>query len=290
MMRGRKSTTFLAGLPLALLAGGSALADAPAVDGHVELVGPQATAYVAVPITVPPAMRLSGIQVALSDGFAADRVLLCRDAAGTPDVEGGTTIDENVLGSAEAWADVSVTEGVGAVQGLVWVVFAAAPAAEFSGEGDPGIGYFAEAADEPALCGDGEDGWGQLAGIRLAVQPQFEPYGGYGQESKGASGTTVVAEDSPIRGPQFLGVRPNPARETATFEFIQAAEGVARVDIFDARGRRVRSLGGTVLPAGQHALTWDRRATNGASVARGTYYARLTAPGLSVDVRVLALP
>lgn len=166
--------------------------------------------------------------------------------------------------------------------GSSWVLLEAPPAAEPSAA-DRGVAYYAIAAEIPAMCGDGVKGWGRLTGLTLAVEPAFEAVGGL----MGKSGPPVAVEEA--RHPVFLGVWPNPTHNTTTFEFVQAVEGVGRVDIFDVRGRRVQTVGGQILPPGQHALTWNARAKHGSRVARGIYFARLTAPGLTASVRVLLL-
>jgi hypothetical protein len=54
------------------------------------------------------------------------------------------------------------------------------------------------------------------------------------------------------------------------------AAGTARVDLFDLQGRRRRTLAERELPAGPTLLPWDRRDAQGARVARGMYFARLS--------------
>ena len=51
-----------------------------------------------------------------------------------------------------------------------------------------------------------------------------------------------------------------------------AAAGRVRLDIFDVRGRRVRKLVDRDLPPGPHALGFDGRDDDGASLASGVYY------------------
>jgi hypothetical protein len=54
-------------------------------------------------------------------------------------------------------------------------------------------------------------------------------------------------------------------------EFHTPMAGVARVRVFDARGRRVASLLDGWEPAGAHEVTWDP----GGAAAPGVYVARL---------------
>jgi flagellar hook assembly protein FlgD len=49
----------------------------------------------------------------------------------------------------------------------------------------------------------------------------------------------------------------------------------ARLEIYDAAGRRVRNLVDDQREAGVHTVTWDGQADGGARVSPGVYYARL---------------
>jgi hypothetical protein len=63
----------------------------------------------------------------------------------------------------------------------------------------------------------------------------------------------------------------------------------ARLDIFDAQGRRVRSLADRVLPKGATVLLWDGRNADGAATRTGIYFARLTTPEGCRTVRLIRL-
>ncbi len=49
------------------------------------------------------------------------------------------------------------------------------------------------------------------------------------------------------------------------------------LDVFDVRGRRVRTLVDEDLGAGRHAVAWDGAARDGSRIGAGVYFARLTA-------------
>lgn len=67
---------------------------------------------------------------------------------------------------------------------------------------------------------------------------------------------------------------PNPARERARVRLALPAAGRADVAVFDAAGRRVRTLWSGALEAGVHALEWDLRDARGGRAAAGIYFAR----------------
>ena len=67
------------------------------------------------------------------------------------------------------------------------------------------------------------------------------------------------------------------------------AAGPARVAVYDARGRLVRTLReGTVQP-GRHTDRWDGRSDGGGPVAAGVYFLRIELEGFSDTRRVVRL-
>lgn len=93
----------------------------------------------------------------------------------------------------------------------------------------------------------------------------------------GADSPTDVAEGA---GATFRvePARPNPFTRVAQFRFGLQRPGAARLEVFDVRGRRVRTLLTPRLAAGAHALEWDGRDTRGQRVAPGVYFYRLRTP------------
>ncbi|MBE0567563.1 MAG: hypothetical protein IH621_16530 [Krumholzibacteria bacterium] len=70
---------------------------------------------------------------------------------------------------------------------------------------------------------------------------------------------------------------PNPFNPRTTIAFDLAAASAVRLEIFDVRGRLVRSLVDEVLPAGRHAAVWDGADGGGRPAASGLYFCRLRA-------------
>jgi hypothetical protein len=96
-----------------------------------------------------------------------------------------------------------------------------------------------------------------LGQITLAVGP---PPGG-----RGAPG---VALSAPV---------PNPSRGRARLTLELAAPGRVEVGVFDASGRRVRTLVSGRLEAGRHPIAWDGVDATGTSAPAGVYFVRATA-------------
>jgi hypothetical protein len=67
----------------------------------------------------------------------------------------------------------------------------------------------------------------------------------------------------------------NPFRNDTELSFVLAEAGPVKVDVFDLRGRRVRTLIDETRRAGVHRIGWSGRDSNGAEVASGVYLVRL---------------
>jgi hypothetical protein len=68
---------------------------------------------------------------------------------------------------------------------------------------------------------------------------------------------------------------PNPFNPTTTIEFALASEGPVELGVFDAAGRRVKTLAAGALGAGPHQLEWDGHDAGGRAVGSGVYFYRL---------------
>jgi len=71
---------------------------------------------------------------------------------------------------------------------------------------------------------------------------------------------------------------PNPFNPLTTIRFALPTAGRAHLGVFDSRGRLIKSLVRSELPAGQHAVTWNGRDALGRPVASGTYFYKLMTP------------
>jgi len=73
---------------------------------------------------------------------------------------------------------------------------------------------------------------------------------------------------------------PNPFNPSTTIQYSLPAREEVSLRIYDQRGRLVRTLASEVQDAGQRAIVWDGRASNGVSVASGVYFYQLKAGDL----------
>ncbi len=90
-----------------------------------------------------------------------------------------------------------------------------------------------------------------------------------------------------------LGLRRVPAAVAGapghTLALTLPADGHARLEMFDVRGRLVRVLIDESHPAGERLTTWDGRDDSGRAAPRGVYFVRLSTPFGERSVRLLHL-
>lgn len=103
--------------------------------------------------------------------------------------------------------------------------------------------------------------------------------------------TAVAPAPATIRGEVELGARPNPFNPKITVWFRSPVSTGARVEVYDVRGRRVRSLWqGRLEGDVRQSVSWDGRDHDRMHVASGTYYLRLiTDSGVSASRAVTLL-
>jgi len=109
----------------------------------------------------------------------------------------------------------------------------------------------------------------------------------YHAEFEGIAPIVVATGDLPMTT-VLHPASPNPFNPQTTLRFRIAVEGPVELAIHDAAGRRVATLVSGVMSAGEHAVLWSGRDTQGRRVASGVYYSRLVA-GNQTQVRSLAL-
>jgi hypothetical protein len=86
---------------------------------------------------------------------------------------------------------------------------------------------------------------------------------------------------------RLLGARPSPLLPGGALAFTLPRGGSARLELFDAGGRRVRTLGGSAFDAGEHRLVWDGADEGGRPCPGGVYLARLRGAGQERAAKVV---
>ena len=82
---------------------------------------------------------------------------------------------------------------------------------------------------------------------------------------------------------------PNPCNPSTVIRLDLVHTGRVKLEIFDARGSRVRRLLEGDLERNRHAVRWDGRDDSGRPAASGVYFYRLEAPDLTASRRMLLL-
>lgn len=111
-----------------------------------------------------------------------------------------------------------------------------------------------------------------------------------GNESLAAAPGSVTAVDGGP-GPAFALAPPSPSPFAGSTRLAFALPGAADValEVFDASGRRVRTLARGPFAAGPHELAWDGRGEDGAPLGAGLLFVRLRAGTHEAVRRVVAL-
>ncbi len=94
--------------------------------------------------------------------------------------------------------------------------------------------------------------------------------------------------DKSIAAPQAR-ISPNPFNPRTTVHLSLAQTQVVRVEVFDVRGRRMAELANRVFPAGEHAVTWNGRSSDGQPAPSGQYFFRIEVAGEIIMKEALML-
>jgi hypothetical protein len=115
---------------------------------------------------------------------------------------------------------------------------------------------------------------GHSVGVQVFAQG---PSGGSLQFQWSGYLAPAATSSVPTNNSQELGfsLSPNPARQVVTLRFELAHSADVNLGIYDAQGRRVRTVTSGQLGAGIHVKTWDGTTEAGASAPSGVYFARL---------------
>ncbi len=99
---------------------------------------------------------------------------------------------------------------------------------------------------------------------------------------------TPVAEEggSGLSHVSFAPPSPNPMSSSGSFRFAVPLRAAATLEVYDLRGRRVRTILREEIDTGERIVTWDGRDAEGREVAAGQYLARLRVcgPGMNEDM------
>jgi hypothetical protein len=82
-----------------------------------------------------------------------------------------------------------------------------------------------------------------------------------------------VATDDLVSSPiSKLQVYPNPFNPSTTIAFSSSKAQETKVELYNLKGQRVRTLYSGFLPTGSHKLVWDGKDSHGRGVGSGIYF------------------
>jgi len=147
--------------------------------------------------------------------------------------------------------------------------------------GGCGVGYYDTEGVHPCWITDDGENWATVSlECRLAVEVEIT-----GDKSAGAvllsefMGAEIVNEEavSSTISSNLLAVAPNPFNPLTEISYSLSSDGVVELRIYDAAGRKVRSLDQGFRSYGRHRVLWDGRNDSGMRLGSGVYFVKLTA-------------
>lgn len=103
----------------------------------------------------------------------------------------------------------------------------------------------------------------------------------YGAESNESSIVAVV----PVLEKNY----PNPFNPSTTISFSIPSDMSCKLDVYNIRGQKVKTLLNENMIAGRHLIVWDGVDDNGRSVSSGVYFYRLATPNRSQTYKMLMI-
>ena len=103
----------------------------------------------------------------------------------------------------------------------------------------------------------------------------------YFEETTGVSGDETACDPLLLRRNY-----PNPFSSTTTMLCELPEPGSVTVVVYDACGRRVRTIASGRRPAGMHEIVWDGKSDRGTNLAAGVYFCTATSGGRTATTRM----
>jgi len=113
---------------------------------------------------------------------------------------------------------------------------------------------------------------------------ESNPSNTFEAQALSASDENVVAIPTKLGGNY-----PNPFNPSTVIAFSLARKGHINIDIFNAKGQKVKNLTNAVLQAGKHNVIWNGDDATGRSVGSGVYFYRMTTEGYSSVQKMLLM-
>ncbi len=108
----------------------------------------------------------------------------------------------------------------------------------------------------------------------------------------------IVVEETPVSVEDELSVAlvtrlnknyPNPFNPVTSISFSLKETSEVKLEIFNVKGQKVKTLLNNDLSAGEHTIKWNGRNDNNSEVGSGVYFYRLTTPDFSASKKMMLL-
>jgi hypothetical protein len=96
-----------------------------------------------------------------------------------------------------------------------------------------------------------------------------------------------IESSTPAIASKITSIAPNPVGRETRISFTVASSGDVALDVFDTRGRFLRSLAGGRHPAGAYSVIWDATTGSGSAVSSGVYVVRLRVGAVTASCNVI---
>ncbi|MFO7895500.1 MAG: FG-GAP-like repeat-containing protein [Candidatus Cloacimonadales bacterium] len=101
--------------------------------------------------------------------------------------------------------------------------------------------------------------------------------------------SSVNADDMSPMLTRLQGNYPNPFNPTTTIAFDLAAETQVKLEVYNAKGQKVKTVLQENLAAGAHSIVWDGKDSNNRAVASGVYFYQLQAADYTKTKKMMLL-
>ncbi len=123
---------------------------------------------------------------------------------------------------------------------------------------------------------------------RSEQQPRFAPatwFHRYAAMATGTAGSLI----GPSAGTVAIRAMPNPFQQLTTLDYQITRPGLACLAVYNAAGKRVRTLVSGWHTQGRHSVSWDGRDGTGRQAGSGVYFVRLSTAGFEATIRLIMI-
>lgn len=259
---------------------------------------------IAVELDLSDGQALAGLRWFHNDGEQVfPRVVLVEGTAGrAPDLGTPAIVLAEVPGVSLDWGELTLAAPVTSSTSTAFAVFFYPESVGTEGLGQgggPGIGLRPHAgANRPFyLSADAThfvrfDPTYQLAVEPITVlargtAPTIADVGIAIDRPGGTKGEVLSDPDAEAWDTALHAAQPNPFNPRVTLSFTLASAGEVQLQVFDVRGRVVRTLVNEVRSTGPHTVVWTGQDAHARAVSSGVYFVRLQAGGVVRTQRIV---